>query len=206
MVFLQDGYGISANDVLKGALHGSKKVAFLCLLREFYELHQHLGIGVGTEVIALFLQFGAERLIVLDDTIMHQREVPALAEVRMGVDGVGLAVGGPAGMGYTDAAGGVLGGTLLFQGRHFAGGLIHVKVSLVVNHAHASRVIAAIFQSMKTLYQNRVSFLLTDVSYNSAHLLLYFGGTKIICKNTKIILIDKIIYCGDKKSPTGWRG
>ena len=181
VVLLQDGYGIGADDILQGALHGGEEVALLSLLRVLNKLHQHLGVGVGAEVIALLLQLGAQRLVVLDDAVMHQREIAALREMRVGVDGVGLAVGGPTGVGDTDAAGSVLGGTLLLQRSHLAGGLVHIQIAFGVDHTDAGRVIAAIFQSMKTLYQNGVSLLLTDITYYSTHIVTRF---KIICKST----------------------
>ena len=180
MVLLQDGYGIGADDVLQGALHGGEEVALLGLLRILDELHQHLGVGVGAEVVALLLQLGAQRLVVLDDAVVHQREILALAQVRVGVHRVGLAVGGPTRMGDTDAAGSVLGGTLLLQRSHLAGSLVHIQVAFGVDHTDAGRVIAAIFQSMKTLYQNGIGLCFSDISYNSTHSLYIF----MICKIT----------------------
>ena len=52
----------------------------------------------------------------------------------MGVDSVGLTVGGPAGVGDADAASGVLVRAFVLQGRHLAGSLVDVEVALAVNH------------------------------------------------------------------------
>ena len=169
MLLLQNGDGIGTDDVLQRTLYGGEQAAFAFLLGVFNQLHQHLGVGFAAELVAFLLEHGAQGLVVLDNTIVHQREVAALAQVRVGIDGVGLAVGGPAGVGDADAARGILGGTFLLKSRHFAGGFVDVEVAFGVDHTYSGRVVAAVFQSMKALYQNRVSFLLTDVSYYSTH-------------------------------------
>ena len=159
--------------VLQGALHGGEKVAAALLLREFDELHKHLGVGLGAESVTLFLEHCPQGLVVLDDAVVHQREVAALAEVWVGVDGVGLAVGRPAGVGYADGARHIFGGTLVFEGLHFARGLVDVEIALGADHADAGRVVAAIFEPVETLDKNWVSLLLTDISYYSAHSVVF---------------------------------
>ena len=103
--------------------------------------------------------------------------------MRVGIDGVGLAVSGPAGVGDADAAGGVLVRAFFLQGRYLAGSLVDVEVAFGVNHGDTGRVVAAIFQSMKTLYQNGVSLLLTDISYYSTHSFGCFLVYLIKCKS-----------------------
>ncbi len=78
MIFLKDGDDIGTNDALQGTLHGGEEVAFLSLLRVFDELHQHLGVGLGAELIALLLEHGTQGFVVLDDAVVHQREIAAL--------------------------------------------------------------------------------------------------------------------------------
>ena len=104
---------------------------------------------------------------------MDEAEVAALAAVGVGIGGVGLAVGGPAGVGDADGAGGVLGSAFLLEGRHFAGGLVDVEVAAGGNHGDAGRVVAAIFKTMEAFDQDGAGLLLPDVSYNSAHHSVY---------------------------------
>ena len=134
MTLLENSDSVGANHVLQSALHGGEKVTISLFLRVLDELHQHFGIGLGAEVVTLLLQHGAEGLVVLNDAVMHQREVPALREVRMGVDRVGLAMGGPAGMGDADSAGDIFAGAFLSQRRHLTSSLIDIQFAFGVNH------------------------------------------------------------------------
>lgn len=67
------------------------------------ELGEDLGVGVGGERCPVGDQAPAQLVGVLDDAVVHDRDVPRAVEVRVGVGVVGFAVGGPAGVG--DAGG-----------------------------------------------------------------------------------------------------
>ena len=56
----------------------------------------HLGVGLGGERVPVGHQLGAQLQEVLDDSIVNQRH--AIADMGMGIDLVGHAVRGPAGV------------------------------------------------------------------------------------------------------------
>ena len=61
------------------------------------EMGDHLGVGLGNELITLLLQPGAQRLEVFNDAVVHHRDL-VVANMRMRVDGCRGAMGRPAGM------------------------------------------------------------------------------------------------------------
>src|SRR6185436_10030427 len=65
-------------------------------------MRDHLGVGVRSELVAERSEPGADRLVVLDDAVVHHRD-PA-ADVRVGVALGGRAVRGPAGVADADGA------------------------------------------------------------------------------------------------------
>ena len=67
---------------------------------ELEQLGGDLGVGLGEqpELVGVGLDPGAQLGEVLDDPVVHQRHPAAEAEVRVRVDVVGRAVGGPAGV------------------------------------------------------------------------------------------------------------
>src|SRR6202000_1759938 len=64
---------------------------------------QRLGVGVGDQGGAARGQGFAQLLGVLDDAVVHHRDVAFGVQVRVGVNLVGLAVGGPPGVADADA-------------------------------------------------------------------------------------------------------
>ncbi len=62
------------------------------------EVGDGLGVGLGDEHVVVGLEAGAQVGEVLDDPVVHQRDPVGVAGVRVGVDVVGRAVGGPAGV------------------------------------------------------------------------------------------------------------
>ena len=70
-------------------------------------------------------------------------------------------MGCPTGVGNTQAARDVFIGTVSLQIAYLAFCLVNTQIA---------SIIAAIFESFKSFYQNRISLTLTDVSYYSAHI------------------------------------
>ncbi len=71
--------------------------------------------------------------------------------------------------GYTTLTG------LIPQNIFQIGNLAHASSQLqlaLLNHADACRVIAPIFQSLQSIYQNRNNVLIPDIAHNPAHNLL----------------------------------
>ena len=108
MALLENGNGIGTHDVLERELDGIVEVAFVGDHHEFDQLDEHFGVGLAAEGHAVFLQFGAEGFVVLDDAVVYQREVFGLGDMRVSVGGVGFAMSGPAGVGDADGAADVL--------------------------------------------------------------------------------------------------
>jgi hypothetical protein len=66
-----------------------------------HQVHRHLGVGVAGELNPGGLEFGTQCGVVLDDPVVHDRELAGGVAVRMGVAIGRAAMGGPAGV--TDA-------------------------------------------------------------------------------------------------------
>ena len=68
---------------------------------------------------------------------MHECYLTALRHVGMGVDVVGLAVCGPAGVGYAERAFGASGGCGLLEVGHLAACLVYVERAVAGHECHA---------------------------------------------------------------------
>ena len=68
---------------LRNGLHGrgKERIARLAMLGD--EVRDHLRIGVGTEFVAGFLQALADRLVVLDDAVVHEGDVARHMRMRI---------------------------------------------------------------------------------------------------------------------------
>ena len=135
----------------------------------FHELHKHLRVGVAFELHTLCLKLHLDVGIVLDYAVMDDGKIMASGVMRMGVACRRLAVRRPACMGNAHAARHILVAAILRQVVDLAFGFIHIQLSAVANHCHAGTVIAAILQALQAFNQNRISFLRSDVTYNSTH-------------------------------------
>ena len=130
----------------------------------FHELHKHLRVGVAFELHTLCLKLHLDVGIVLDYAVMDDGKV-----MGMSIACRRLAMRRPACVGNTHAARHILVAAILRQVVNLAFGLIHIEFSAVANHCHAGTVIAAILQALQAFNQNRISFLRSDVTYNSTH-------------------------------------
>ena len=99
----QHGDAEGALDLVERVADGLEEVALVAIP---YQMREDFGVGLGVEVMALPLKPGAEGAVVFDDSVVDERDVAGLVEVRVGVDLGWRAVGGPAGVG--DAGGGAL--------------------------------------------------------------------------------------------------
>src|SRR6266576_977676 len=60
-------------------------------------MRQYFSIGVGSELVAAFaLELFAERRVIFNHAVVHQRDFSALIEMRMRIFVGHLSVGGPA--------------------------------------------------------------------------------------------------------------
>ena len=188
MAFVDHGDGVSAVDEIQRLTHGVAQIAAVLLLGVFDELHQHFGVGLALEVVALALELLAQCGVVFDDAVVHQRDMSGFRHVGMGVGLRGHAVCGPSRVGDAQRAlhrSGRSGfGGHVFQVRHLAFGLVHLE-ALLREQGASGGVVSAVFQAVKTFHENGVSLTLSDISYYSAHSslkqLIEFTYFRFIC-------------------------
>ncbi len=136
------------------------------------QVRDHLGVGIGGEAIALRNQAGADLLMVLDDAVVHHRNLmPAASrEMRVGVVLVDPAVGRPAGMGDAGGRVGVdfLGHPVQFgdppDGAH--------ALDLLVEDRDSGRIVAAVLELTQAFDQDWHDVAPRCGSYDSTHALL----------------------------------
>ena len=157
---------------MKHQLDSREQVEILADHDIFHELNEYFGICIRDERHALFNQFRFQVGIVLNDTVMDESKILGFRIMRMGITGRRLAMGCPTGVGNSQAASDIFIGTVSLQIAYLAFCLVNTQIALGVQQSHAGTIIAAIFESFKSFYQNRISLTLTDVSYYSAHIFL----------------------------------
>ena len=164
---IEDQQAVGALDPAQGPAHRvlQRPAAGVQLARD--QVGQRLGVGVGHQRDAGRGQLGPELLGVLDDAVVHDRDVTLGVQVRVRVDLVGLAVRGPAGVADADV-GLHLVVDPVAQVLDAARGLGDLKLA-PVHHRDASGVVAAVLQPVQTFQQHRHGLPAADVSDDSAH-------------------------------------
>ena len=127
-----------------------------------------LGVGLRGELVAGPLELVAELLVVLDDAVVHDRDAVA-RDVRVGVALVRHAVRRPARVRDAEVAGSRVGGQRLGQLRDLADRAQARDLGAAVQHGDAGRVIAAVFEALQALDQDRDDVPVSDRSDDSAH-------------------------------------
>ena len=125
------------------------------------------GVGLRGELVAQRTQAFALRLVVLDDAVVHQRQF-AVTDVRMRVVFGDAAMRGPARV--ADAEGGVeafgqRGGFHLGD----AAGATHAAHRFAIDHRDAGRIVAAVFQPLQAIDQQRDHVTVGDGADDSTH-------------------------------------
>jgi hypothetical protein len=133
------------------------------------QVRHHFGIGLRFETVADRAQFVAQRLVVLDDAVVHQRD-GLVREVRVGVDGVRLAVRGPARVRDADVAGQARRLRLRVQFGHARYGTGALE-NAVAHHGHAAGVIATVFQAAQAFDQDGNDIAVRDRPNDATHVL-----------------------------------
>ncbi|MNL40138.1 hypothetical protein D3C87_1624630 [compost metagenome] len=132
------------------------------------QVGHHLGVGLRLETVAHGAQFLAQRFVVLDDAVMHQRD-GLVREMRVGVDRIGLAVRGPARVGNAQRAGQAGRLRLRVQIGHARDGARALQ-RLVAHDGHAARVIAAVLQATQAFDQDRNDIARGNRADDATHL------------------------------------
>ncbi len=97
---VHDRQRVGAVEAPQGGAHRVGKVAGVGILDEVCD---RLRVGFGAEKVTFGLQHVAKRPEVLDDAVVDHRDLAGAVTVRMRIEIVRAAVGGPAGVGEADA-------------------------------------------------------------------------------------------------------
>ena len=136
------------------------------------QVHRDLGVGVAGELHPVGFQFMAQRREVLDDAVVHDRELAGGVAMRVGVAVGGPAVGGPAGVpdpGGTGQRGGVGLGQRRLQVGQPARATAHRQPAVTVEDRDARGVVAAVFHPAQCVDHDLTGRAMPDVSHDSAH-------------------------------------
>ena len=167
---VHDGNGVGADHLIEGDARGFEQVEFLAAAHDLRdEVHEHFGVGVAVKSVSAFNQGLLERVVVLDDAVVDQRQLAVAAEVWVGVDVVGWAVGGPAGVPDSKVAGGHVVADVGQEIVDLALLAVVSETALRVDDGNPRAVISAVFESLEPLDDEGKGGLLTKVSDDSTH-------------------------------------
>ena len=169
ITLVENGNGIGANHLIEGHLYCCQKVQVLMLFDIFDQLYQHLRIRIRNKLHALGLELRLQLGIILNDTIVDNGQIARLGIMGMGIHRRRFTMRCPTGMGNADGATHILVTAKLHQIVNLTLGLKHIQFGILVNQGHSGTVITTILKSAKSLNQNRKSFLISNISYDSAH-------------------------------------
>ena len=133
-------------------------------------VRDHFGIGFGGEAVAQAFEIGAQRLVILDDAVVHDRDAVA-RDVRVGVLRRRHAVGGPPRMRDAHVAADRGRVERILENLYLADGAQAGDPS-VLEHRDTGRIVAAVFQAPQTLHENGDRVAFRNHTYDSAHLAL----------------------------------
>ncbi len=131
----------------------------------FKKVDDHLGIGLGAEGVTALDQLPLEFDVVLDNTVVDEREPSGTVGMGMGVDVVRFSVRRPPGMPDTD-------GTVQRDGARLAvrdSPALFKDIDIAAHRSDAERVVPPILQSLETLNQERRCLPSPDVTNDSTH-------------------------------------
>lgn len=160
------GQAVGAVQFLDRGLEGGGQVA---VVLEFMveQVGNDFGVGVRSEYVAQALELFAQHFVVFDDAVVHHGQVTG--EVRMGVTLARCAVGGPAGVGNTQATHQRLTGQGLVQFADFTRATHALKLAGVGENRHTGAVIAAVFEALEAFDQDRGNVTFGNCANNSTH-------------------------------------
>ncbi len=133
------------------------------------QVRHHLGIGGGSEDVAVGHQLGLERLMILDDAVVHHGDTPR--DMRVCVVLTRLAMGRPAGVGHAGHAGQRRGREQPLQGRYLAHLTGSAQLSGRFHQGHAGRIVTSIFEALESFHQYGQDVVRTHGSYDATHVL-----------------------------------
>ncbi|OPZ80565.1 MAG: hypothetical protein BWY77_01016 [bacterium ADurb.Bin431] len=132
------------------------------------EMAEHLAVGLGLEGMAFADELIAQEGKILNDAVVHHRDATAAVAVGMGIDRIGLAVGGPTGMADSQSTLRRLRWQYPFQLGDLAGRLLHPD-PLIGPERNPGAVIAAVLQPVQPVEQQGQRILTADIAHYPAH-------------------------------------
>ena len=169
IVGADDAQGVGPLDPPQAAAHGLQHVAALVIVM-LQQLGHHLRVRVGGEADPLAHQVLLELHVVFDDAVVDDGDPAVLADVGMGVDVVGLPVGGPAGVADAQAPVQIRAAVdQVRQGLQPAPGLADLEPHGLRAHRHAGGVIAPVLHPRQSVQQDGGRRLSAYKSDDSAH-------------------------------------
>ncbi len=133
-----------------------------------YEMRDHLGVGLGGELMALFLELGPQAQIVLHDAVEHNGEPSLAVRVRMGVLVGRPAVGGPPGVSYAYSPPVAEIGEDRFEIIEIADGMEQLEAALV-DYGDARGVVSPVFELAQASKEDVAALSVTDVADDPTH-------------------------------------
>ncbi len=140
----------------------------------FHEVHKYFGVRFAGKGVAVFEQGAFQHGVVFDDAVVDQCEPAVAADVRVGVDIVGFAVGCPAGMAHANMATRIFIAGEFDEIGDFTFFLVNVQTAVLQGDACA--VIPAVFEPLKAGNKHRIGFFGADIGDNSAHFFIVYKG------------------------------
>src|SRR6476661_4779621 len=132
-------------------------------------MRQHFSIGVGSELVTAFaLQLFAQRRIIFDHAVVHQRDFSALVKMRMRIFVGHFSMSSPARVADAVLPAGRFLGHETGQVRDPSGALTRFDL-LPVYDGNAGGVVAAIFEPPQTVQEYGRRFCAADISDYSTH-------------------------------------
>ena len=157
---------VSAMQFLHRSLEGGRKVRlFLELVRQ--QMGDDLGVGVRAERITQGFQLFAQGLVVLDDAVVHHRDVTG--KMRVGVAFARRAMGRPTGVGNTETAGQRVFGQRSFQLADLARTAHALQGFVVGVNRHTGAVVAAVFEALQAFEEDGGDITFSYSSDNATH-------------------------------------
>src|SRR5882757_5739811 len=131
-------------------------------------VRDHFGIGFRVETVAQLNETGSQRLMILDNAVVHDGN-SAPRNVRMRIARGGNAVSGPTGMGDADMAGDWCGIKGILQRFYFAHGAHPSELTGGPQHGHSGGIVSPVLETAQSLHQDRNGIALRDDTDDSAH-------------------------------------
>ncbi len=156
-----------AGQLLDGDAHGLFEVALEVLLDQ---VGDDFGVGLGLEDVAFHLQLFFERQVVFDDAVVHYDEIALAVAVRVGVLFGRPAVSGPTGVADAEGAVHRVHPDRFFQVAEFALGAAYRQLFVITVDRKPGRIVAAVFQTLQPLQDNRDRTMRSDIADDAAHI------------------------------------